>query len=212
MNVSLLRKIIPYLGRQKNLVPILVALVLVCITFLLGWNIGYSSYNSLVASSQVLQNNYDKLHEEYTVMRSKYQEMQDELNQIRDKYESEKNEPTVKTVIYDKYGWLNTNEVQWLAVVLGKDDVFEGRIVISTRVGTEVDWSYISGGSIIFSVLGPKLLKVFDAGRIQDEYIFKFIAEESGDYRLIFSDPTYRSRVELYYNCPTTIRELDVNR
>ena len=141
------------------------------------------------------------------MMRADYQKTLDELSQLRDKHESLISETTtIKPIVFSKYGWLYTSKVRWLSVMLGKGDRFEGRIVISIRVGTETDWSYEPGGAIIFSVQDPRYTKLIDAGRIQDEYSHEFVAEESGDYKLIFNDPTIKSRVELFYNCSTTIQ------
>jgi cell division protein FtsB len=220
MNLEFIKKCVSSLKGNKWLYISLLALVFACIMFLVGWNIGYSSYNELLVEyknltnlTQTLQNNYDELREEYTTLRTDYIRILDELNQLTRKDEKVASEPKIKSIIYEHYGWLKTAEVRWITVMLGKGDRFEGLIVISTKVGTGTDWYYEKGGEIIFEIREPNnITKLIDAGRIQDEYSFEFVAEESGNYRLVFNDPTYKSRVELYYNSPTIITDLDVMR
>ena len=87
---------------------LIVALVIASIAFLVGWNVGYSSYkalledyNNLIDSTKTLQSKYDKLQEEYFTLNTAYETISGELSQLKSI-----NEPTSESTVYTNYGWL----------------------------------------------------------------------------------------------------------
>jgi hypothetical protein len=221
MNHELKIKILSYLKRNSSLyIGIIAFIFIACIMFVLGRNIEntpdkviHDNLDKLVISNQVLQDKYNSLQKQYSVLNTDYQTAINELTQLKDKYSV--NQSLTNQIKYSKYGGFSTFDVRDLLVRLGKGDKFEGHFIMQTRVITgpvpEKDWKWVDGGEVIFTVEGNNK-KLIDAGRIQNEYSFEFVAEVSGDYRLIFVDPTYKTHVDLYYNCLTTIQNLDVNR
>jgi hypothetical protein len=220
MNHESRNKFVSFLKKNSGLgIGVIAVIFIAFVMFLIGRNIGNSSSNAirrdfdkLSDSNQALREGYNTLQKQYSALSADYQNTANELKQLTDKYSV--NQSIAKQIVYKQYGWFSTSNVVSLNVRLGKNDRFEGLFRILTRViigpVPEKDWKWEDGGEVIFTVEGNNK-KIINAGRVQNEYSFTFVAEESGDYKLIFVDPTYRLHIDLFYNSPTIIQNLDIN-
>jgi len=90
---------------------------------------------------------------------------------------------------YSKHIFIRTIDIPSASIVLAKGEVFEAYITIGkARNQGRVLVSPPTYGSIVFWIWGPGYHKVFDAGRIEGQYKFRFTVEESGTYILVFDD------------------------
>jgi len=212
MNLEFISKCVSYLGRNKWIPATLITLILAVIMFLIGWNLGYSSYralladyNTLINSAQTLQYNYDEIISEYATMRLDYKTTLDELCELKAKYGKAPEE----VITYSYFNKFASFDVAAAGVTLGKGDKFEAHMIVWKAEGCEPVLP-LTEGEIVFWIRGPSYKKVVDTGRVHGESRFGFVAEESGEYQLIFDDRDQKCFIEFYYNSPGKIWDISV--